>query len=131
MELVLKGQIFRKGGVKALVFTMHQVRVASALFLCGNHSFLPHAHSLPPPSLPPSLLPQPSDSDLDSAQPFSSNYLVELSAFASSNQDRASDELRNFAEYLKPYPTNNLCHAWQQYFKSSFIAAVCEYTLLL
>ena len=56
-----------------------------------------------PPSLPPS---QPSDvTDLDSIQPFSQNYLVELTAFASSSQDRAIDELRNFAEYLKPYPT--------------------------
>jgi mediator of RNA polymerase II transcription subunit 18 len=71
-ELVLKGQVFRKAGVKVLVFTMYQ----------------------------------PSDTtDLDSIQPFSQNYLVELTAFASSSQDRAIDELRNFAEYLKPYPT--------------------------
>lgn len=67
-ELVLKGQVFRKGGVKALVFTMYQ----------------------------------PGDTDMESTQPFSQTYLVELTAFASSNQDRASDELRNFAECLKP-----------------------------
>ena len=46
---------------------------------------------------------------MESTQPFSQTYLVELTAFASSNQDRASDELRNFAECLKPYLVYSYC----------------------
>lgn len=52
-----------------------------------------------------SLLSQPNETgDPESAQPFSSNYLVEMSALASSGQDAIGTEMKSFAEHLKPYP---------------------------
>ena len=97
MELILKGQVFRKAGVKTSVFTLHQV--SPRTLTAPSHP--PMAASLLSPP------PQPGDAgDVESAQQFSPNYLVELSAFASSGQDRSSDELRTFAENLKPYPHN-------------------------
>ncbi len=48
---------------------------------------------------------QPGDTgELDSAQPVSAHYLVELSAVAPSGQDNIGLEMRMFAEGLKPYP---------------------------
>lgn len=48
---------------------------------------------------------QPNDTgDVESAQPFSSSYLVELSAVATSGQDAIGNEMKSFAEHLKSYP---------------------------
>jgi mediator of RNA polymerase II transcription subunit 18 len=50
---------------------------------------------------------QPNESgDVESAQPFSNNYLVELSAVAASGQDAIGNEMKTFAEHLKSYPLN-------------------------
>ena len=70
------------------------------LFIC-LFSFLPLPLLPPPPS-------QPGESgDLEGAQPVFERYLVELSAITSSGQDLIGNEMRMFADQLKPYPSYN------------------------
>ena len=46
----------------------------------------------------------PDSGDVEKADCLSENYLVELSVFSSSPQDPITEELKIFAEQLKPYP---------------------------
>ena len=46
----------------------------------------------------------PDSGDVEKADCLSENYLVELSVFSSSPQDPITEELKTFAEQLKPYP---------------------------
>jgi hypothetical protein len=45
---------------------------------------------------------------LDSAEPFTMSYLVELSVIAPHGQDQIQEDMKNFAEQLKPYPFSSL-----------------------
>ena len=63
-----------------------------------SECFLTHAHTHTHTHT------QSDSGDVDSARLFSQNYLVEMSAVASSGQDAISGEMKNFAEHLKPYP---------------------------
>ena len=40
-------------------------------------------------------------------EPVSLSYLVELSVVAPQGQDKIQEDMKNFAEQLKPYPFNN------------------------
>lgn len=68
-EYVAKGQLFRKGIMKIMVYKIFRILVP------GN---------------------------TDSIEPLSLSYLVELSVVAPAGQDIVSDDMRNFAEQLKP-----------------------------
>ena len=47
--------------------------------------------------------------DLDTASTVSSRYLVELSALTLSGHDAVGNEMKAFAEQLKPYPCGVVC----------------------
>ena len=42
---------------------------------------------------------------MDNIDSLSNSYLVELSVVAPQGQDKVQDDIKNFAEHLKPYPT--------------------------
>lgn len=42
--------------------------------------------------------------NIDNIEPLSNSYLVELGVVAPYGQDAIQEDMRNFAEQLKPYP---------------------------
>lgn len=47
---------------------------------------------------------QPGNTTNDTIEPVCPSYLVELSVVTSSGQEAVGDDMKNFAEQLKPYP---------------------------
>lgn len=75
-EYVAKGFVFRKGRMKVTVSKIHKV-----------------AQGPPPPNGAP---PQ------EALEPLTGSHLVELSVLAPSGSDAVADDMKNFAEQLKP-----------------------------
>lgn len=75
-EYVAKGFVFRKGRMKVTVSKIHKI-----------------AQGPPPPNGGP---PQ------EALEPMTGSYLVELSVLAPSGSDAVADDMKNFAEQLKP-----------------------------
>lgn len=47
---------------------------------------------------------QPGKTEQNSLEPISQSHIVELSVVAPLGQDSIGDDMKNFAEQLKPYP---------------------------
>ena len=75
-EYVAKGFVFRKGRMKVTVSKIHKV-----------------AQGPPPPNGAP---PQ------EALEPLTGSHLVELSVLAPSGSDAVADDMKNFAEQLRP-----------------------------
>ena len=46
--------------------------------------------------------------NMDMTEPVTKSYLVELSVVAPHGQDQIQDDMRGFAEHLKPYPSRSI-----------------------
>ena len=50
---------------------------------------------------------QPGKTEQNTLEPISQSHIVELSVVAPLGQDSIGDDMKNFAEQLKPYPLNH------------------------
>lgn len=81
-EFILRGFMFRKGRMKILVFKMFKINGGSGI---SNGALNPNL--------------------TESLEPITQSYLVELSVIAPSYQASIADEMKQFADFLKPLVT--------------------------